>query len=805
MLAGLGEADVLRIHDDDPAVLSTEAFVKIAQSCRSDVPVHAVFSLEPRLADSTKDQTDEQEKEGGEEQKGGGAAPAAAGGNGGYSSRLIVTVKGTGEQAAPPQEQQQLNLLDRSSSSSALAAKPEGTLLGPADIDAILKEHDRAVAQRIEELGVALAGIVAGNGRLESDDGWLAGVSVEPAHDAVGFVGELEGRLALANFSSLAIIHAMTDAVDAVEDLLYGQLTAGLGKRITPDDFASFMEYDLRSLLKPSYRPVGFAQPVQPIGGSVQGLVSIEEWREGATAADVPSSAPLTTFVSRAMVPPDQPMSVSMGGTGEGPQFRFAGPQFLHAGVLHRFGAAPPPKINLHARARQFSRFILVLGRLGGMGGRVVEATDACVIQAKDDLVVPLLLEGIPATNPSRDAVQSLSAGQREFCESFRKMQLANSLFTVLIVQVGPQLEAVLNIPRGGLVREIKLQRDLMKLMCGSNGVPSDHLRYEEEGKEEEEEQGEGGDAEAAVRAVRGRVQEALEWIGDAKQGELDGEARVAERRALEAKLKFPVRIKLLTGRELSVHVSDASTVEALKELVQDREGIPPDAQRIIFKGKQLDPSTTMDQAGIQKGRRSGAAPLVHLILRLGHGASLAAGGGAEWEDAMQAAGSASSAGASGVACAGTSGSSPVADDGTVGAARDLASIPQVLDRALSEARVQASPTVVRPNLSWLLKSQPGLLTPEHETALDADGRRAKTREAFELLDVLTRSGELPLVAAELHAVTVVQQSFDLGLVETVIERNENPIVASQRCAAIVASTVHGCEVVGEVLSAEAR
>jgi hypothetical protein len=303
------------------------------------------------------------------------------------------------------------------------------------------------------------------------------------------------------------ICQGFLDGVTYIENLLCKQVIQAIGKNIGLKEIEEYMSFHYRGLLAPEMVPRAFVSDIRLKGCTPEGTISIQAKSNDAL---------LTT--SKA-IPQGHTIGMRLNASNK---ISMEGSHHLHGSISYQFSTESRNDFELIARARQFSSFMILIGTM--ISHNEFESKHGMIVQNKDEFVIPLLFEAIPSAGEFRDAIRSLSPEQQEFCKMFRKMQLESNIFAVVVIQIKPQLERVLNLAPGSLTKEIKLTQDLMKLLLEYQ-IPTDLLKFEGE---------ETSTAGDKVSKVRQSVKMVFDVIEESKSEEEKERKRIAELEKLE-------------------------------------------------------------------------------------------------------------------------------------------------------------------------------------------------------------------------------------------------------------------------------
>jgi hypothetical protein len=689
----------------------------------------------------------------------------------------------------------------------AVARAPE-VVLGVNDISAFLAEESRSLRAKCEQMD-----------------------SVFPSRTATAAViTAAEGALLVTLLHMMEVCSRYVQGVDYIENMLRVQLVAAIGKEVKPSDFSAYMRFHNNKVFLPQYRPKPFCCAVRRSEAHApEGVVSIEEQPTDGSIAE-----PIYTVASSSPQLPG--MKFPLGAAAE---VTFGGDRYLHAYLMHKFSnevgmASLPPLLTLRAEARQFSSYIVLIGRISSATS--FDPKYAMIVQNKDDVSIPLDLETIPSTKEFKDAISSLSPEQQRFAKTFRGMQLESTLFGVLVIQIKPQLEKVLNLPADSLTKEIRLTQDLMELFIKYQ-IPSDLMSFE-------------GEAMSSVKekldTVKGHVASLRSIIDDAKDNEI-ADANLQTR---------------YDGGDVSGGGFGASRgadgfgakpgfgFGASRSSVGfgPKSGAGGGGGGVGFGAKSgtgFGASGGADGFGAKPGTGFGASRS-----SVGFGAKSGAGGGGggvgfgaksggvgAGGDGFGNAGAKTGRGGDGLMtvvsaapvfsaatpappppsqrqqqqgspCSQSAQEQPIPTPRPRGEKRpieehtssegssdviDYTRLPKQLDNKLEALDKEGSvrPTIITAGERWTKKAKKNLLSDVTTSTLQSEEQRSERTAAFDLLDALSKSGGICVDHAELHVVVAATHCFDRSIMDTLVQKNVNPIEKVELSTMIMATAIH--------------
>jgi hypothetical protein len=295
---------------------------------------------------------------------------------------------------------------------------------------------------------------------------FTSSASREP--ETEGLITQLEANILLGAGYAVRVWRQVAGGVAYVENLLRKQLQNAVGRVLHPSDFDAHMQHHNRRLFQDEYQPLPFVYSVRRSSEhGPEGVVRIETGDSFNPITTIHSvtgdtaQAALMKASTNSMSLMEQPL-MTFALSAE-TRVSFSGAVHIHAWVNHIFsGEAAVQTLRLKATARQFSSFIVLVGRI--TGPTAFEPTGGAIIKDRDELDIPLHIATLPTAQEFQDAVSSLSPEQQSFATALRSMQLESTLLGVLVLHIKPQLEVLLNLPPDALTKEIALTQDLMDM-----------------------------------------------------------------------------------------------------------------------------------------------------------------------------------------------------------------------------------------------------------------------------------------------------------------------------------------------------
>jgi len=566
--------------------------------------------------------------------------------------------------------------------------------------------------------------------------------------------------------------------LDYIESMLRKQLIAAIGKEVTPADFGEYMTFHNRKLFADAYAPKPFCFAVRRSDKhSPEGTLSIEQETIGP-GGDSNIAAPIVTMSAHSdrQYHMQFPLSASTNVS-------FGGDKYLHAWLSHKFSGDSGARLSLVSRARQFSSMIVLVGRISSAS--TFEPKYAAIVQNKDELKIPLDLSTIPTPKEFKDAIESLSPQQQAFAKAFRSMQLESTLFGVLVIQIKPQLERVLNLPNDSLTKEIKLTQELMQLFIKYQ-IPSDLLAFDADMNGFEMA---APGASEKLAAVKEHVKAMNEMIDQSKNEEVE-QRRLEESYARpqaqafgsfsqsedcgdmfedEGEYRAPMQKK---GSGVGM-LKSMRSMAAAPRMAMSRSAAPPRAEMMMECAMAAPAPPMMAQCAAPAPMAAAAMSASPPVPSPPPSAQQA-----QPEQSQQPQHQSQS-------------DEPKEKLETVG--RDYTQVPKDMDASFEKLDTdsQLRPTIISPQGDWTKRAQKALLASPTTSSLGSAEQKKEKDAAFDLLDALTKSGALSIEDASLHIVVAATHCFDKTVTETVVQDNVNPIDKVERSTLIMATTVH--------------
>ena len=553
------------------------------------------------------------------------------------------------------------------------------------------------------------------------------------------------------------------DGLHYIENLIMKQVIDAIGKVLTPVDFSNYMIFHNRKLFAPQYQPTKFSYAVRRGTYNPEGIISIETPLSNENTIGDPIST-ITHFSPSQKETKSNLLEFPINAATK---IKLYPERYLHGYILNKF-SNETIELSLQARAKQFSCYILLIGRV--ITSNQFNAKYGIILKNKDELKIPLLLSQIPSKKEFKDATDSLSPEQKAFAKAYRSMQLESTVFGMLVIQIKPQLEKCLNLPQTSLTKEIKLTQSLIDIFLQYQ-VSSDLLSFPEE-EEDEFYKPPPVPTAQKIEFVKAQVANMQSMINDAKKEEI-------EKEMMKRKFNYDEPVKQVVQRVLKKASYSSSDCDSEEECDDECEeeycGVECEKEEMkcyddggaeggeAFKDNESAPepaSEPVPEPAPEPQSESKKDDLDDLIDDL-----------IEQDKKVEL-------------------KNPSKQEKLV----DYTKLPTQLDKAYNklDPRSTIRPTIINTSDVWSKRSKPAILADPIESTLIGADQQKERNDAFDLLDCLTRSGGIEVEESSYHVFIPTTHCFDRSLINTLVKDNVNPIERVERSTLIMASTIHG-------------
>jgi hypothetical protein len=609
-------------------------------------------------------------------------------------------------------------------------------------------------------------------------------ITLFPPSTCKAIITLAEAKLLVVLAHMQDIVQNLVLGIGYIENMLRDQLVAAVGKTLQPSDFAAYMRYHNRKLFKEEFQLRPFSHAVRRTEQhSPEGSIRIESKESFSVLSE-----PIYTACCSRSEGNAAPMQFALNASTN---VTFGGDRHLHTYLAHSFSGQALPSLNLVAQARQFSSFIVLVGRI--VSATEFEPKYGMIVQNKEEIAIPLVLEQMPTPKQFKDAIESLSPEQQRFAEAFRGMQLESTLFGVLVLQIKPQLEIVLKLSTDILTKEIKLTQDLMTMFIKYQ-IPSDLLSFDEVSSS-------NAPPLDRVNAVKQHVAEMCKMLLLSK-GEEVGEQQ------LKRGLFGAPTSEITFGSPQGFGGGSAAGFGGGSSLgfgSGSALGFGAGSPQVFGGGSASGFGSSIGFGGSPQAIASRPVSFGCSVFSSGPACTAETVSNTFCESSVQKDEGIAAINRLTVADYNDASNrvSAAAQDHSDGGMVDYTKFPSLLEKRYEELDSDSvlRPTIIHPGSIWSKKYFKSLMTEAETKSLHTVDQVSEKNAAFDLLDALSKSGALVMHSASLHVVIAATHCFDKSLMDTVVQGNVNPIERVERSALIMASTIHelpACDLISE-------